>query len=54
MIFLGIVSIILLTYSFIFYRQRQYHIAKPLFFVGVVLMVGTIIVWYWASSRPYP
>lgn len=49
-----LLAIILMIYSFIFYRQRQYHIAKPLFFVGMVLMIGTIIIWYWAASMPYP
>ncbi|MEA1936579.1 MAG: hypothetical protein U9N04_00515 [Patescibacteria group bacterium] len=54
MIFLVLLSIIFLVYSFVFYRQRQYQIAKPLFAIGAVLMIATIIVWHWAASRPYP
>ena len=54
MILLLVLSAILMIYSFIFYRQRQYHIAKPLFAVSATLMIVTIILWYWAASRPYP
>jgi len=54
MIPLFILSIILLTYSFIFYRKRQYHIAKPIFVVGMVLMAIAMVAYYFLLTTPYP
>lgn len=54
MIFIGLFSIIILVFSYIFYRQRQYHIAKILTIVGIGLMVITAITLLWAITRPYP
>lgn len=54
MIFFLILSAILMIFSFIFYRQHQLNIAKPLFIVSAIMMIATLIIIYWAASKPYP
>lgn len=54
MIFFLILSAILMVFSYVFYRQHQYNIAKPLFVVSALMMIISAILIYWAASLPYP
>jgi len=54
MILLFVLSVILMIFSYVLYRQRQYRKSKAIFALSAILMIVSLVVIYWASTQPYP